>query len=126
VTNIRLTLYGIPHCESVKKARAWLAEHGLAYQFHDYKKSGVPEARLRNWVSAKGWQTLLNRKGTTWRALAPEAQAAIVDSDAAVALMLAHASAIKRPVIEAGELLIVGWDDAAMEVLAALKVSRRA
>lgn len=97
--NQPITVYGIPNCDSVKKARTWLTDQGLLYDFHDFKKQGVPEAELGRWVAAAGWQTVLNRKGTTWRKLEPATQAAVVDSASAQALMLSQASAIKRPVI---------------------------
>ncbi len=93
-------VYGIPNCDSVKKARAWLGAQGLDHQFHDFKKQGVPEAELDAWLQACGWETVLNRKGTTWRKLDPATQAAAVDAASAQALMLAQASVIKRPVIE--------------------------
>jgi Spx/MgsR family transcriptional regulator len=94
-----ITVYGIPNCDSVKKARTWLSDQGLAYEFHDFKKQGVPEADLARWIAAAGWETVLNRKGTTWRKLDAVTQAAVVDSASAQALMLTQASAIKRPVI---------------------------
>ena len=94
-----LTVYGIPNCDSVKKARAWLSEHGLEYAFHDFKKQGVPEAELDTWLKTCGWETLLNRKGTTWRQLDAATQTRVVDAASAKALMLVQASVIKRPVI---------------------------
>lgn len=94
-----LTLYGIPHCDSVKKARAWLNEQGIDHQFHDFKKQGVPEAALDHWLQVCGWETLLNRKGTTWRKLDASAQASVVDTASAKQLMLIESSVIKRPVI---------------------------
>lgn len=94
------TVYGIPNCDSVKKALAWLTEQGLAYDFHDFKKQGVPEARLQQWLQTCGWEVVLNRKGTTWRQLDAATQAAVTDAAAAQALMLQQASVIKRPVIE--------------------------
>jgi len=97
--NKTITVYGIPNCDSIKKARTWLTEQGLAYEFHDFKKQGVPEAELGQWMAAAGWETVLNRKGTTWRKLDAATQAAVVDSASAQALMLIQASAIKRPVI---------------------------
>ena len=97
--NKPLTVYGIPNCDSVKKARTWLTEHGLAYEFHDFKKQGVPETELGQWIAAAGWETVLNRKGTTWRKLETTVQAAVVDSASAQTLMREHASVIKRPVI---------------------------
>ncbi len=93
------TLYGIPNCDSVKHARAWLAEQGLAVGFHDFKKQGVPADRLDHWLQAAGWQVLINRQGSTWRQLSPAEQAAVVDAASARALALAQPSAIKRPVV---------------------------
>ena len=93
-------LYGIPNCDSVKRARAWLAERGTAFAFHDFKKQGVPQARLDAWIDAVGWEPLVNRKGTTWRGLDESLRAGVADAASARALMLAHPSVIKRPVIE--------------------------
>ncbi|AKJ28260.1 ArsC family reductase [Caldimonas brevitalea] len=107
-----MILYGIPNCDTVKKARRWLDEHGIAYTFHDFKKQGVPETRLDHWLATAGWQTLVNRQGTTWRKLDPAAQASVTDAASARALLLAQPSAIKRPVLEAGERLLVGFDAA--------------
>jgi arsenate reductase (glutaredoxin) len=104
------TVYGITNCDSVKKARALLAERGQAYVFHDYKKQGVPEALLRAWVRLKGRDVVLNRKGTTWRALDASVKDGVVDDDSAVALMLAHLSVIKRPIVISGKAVIVGLD----------------
>ena len=97
---IMITLYGIPNCDTVKKARAWLTEHGLDHQFHDFKKLGVPHDRLKLWMAAVGWETLLNRKGTMWRKQSPEVQASVVDAQSAAELMLMQSSVIKRPVVE--------------------------
>ena len=93
-------VYGIPNCDSVKKARTWLQVQGLEHEFHDFKKQGVPEDRLQQWLKACGWEVVLNRKGTTWRKLDPVTQAAVKDAASAKALMQAQASVIKRPVIE--------------------------
>jgi arsenate reductase len=108
-----ITLYGIPNCDTVKKARAWLSERGLAHTFHDFKKQGVPPGELARWTQAAGWEKLLNRKGTTWRKLDAAAQAAVVDAASAQSLMLAHPSVIKRPVVDWGEDITVGFDAAA-------------
>ena len=110
-----ITLFGIPNCETVKKARAWLTEHGLDYQFHDFKKQGVPPERLAAWVNAVGWEKLLNRQGTTWRKLDPATQATAVDAESAAKLLILNASLIKRPVVEwckfaAGNDISVGFD----------------
>ncbi len=94
------TVYGIPNCDTVKRAHAWLTEHGVAHQFHDLKKLGVPAAKLAHWMGELGWERLLNRSGTTWRKLDDAAKAAVVDAPSAAALMLAQASVIKRPVVE--------------------------
>jgi arsenate reductase len=104
------TLYGIPNCDTVKKARAFLAERGVAIEFHDYKKQGVPQAALAHWVQALGWERLLNRQGTTWRKLAPERQAAVTDAASAIVLMLEQPSVIKRPMFVHGAELRVGFD----------------
>ena len=93
-------LYGIPNCDSVKRARAWLSEQRIAVTFHDFKKAGVPPARLDAWIAAVGWEALVNRKGITWRQLDESMRAGVVDAVSARALMLAQPSVIKRPVIE--------------------------
>jgi hypothetical protein len=93
-----IELYGIANCDTVKKARAWLTEHDIAHQFHDFKKSGVSSDQLQAWAQAVGWEKLLNRQGTTWRKLAPEQQAAVLDGASAIALMQGQPSLIKRPV----------------------------
>lgn len=94
-----ITVYGIPNCDSVKKARLWLDGHNAPYAFHDFKKQGVPADLLKNWISALGWETVLNRKGTTWRKLDTASQSAVIDAASAQALMMVHASVIKRPVV---------------------------
>ena len=94
-----ITLYGIPNCDSVKKARVWLTENGHAYQFHDFKKQGVPEAALDNWLAALGWEKVLNKQGTTWKKLPDEVKASVVDATSAKAVLLANSSCVKRPVI---------------------------
>jgi Spx/MgsR family transcriptional regulator len=103
--------YGIPNCDTVKKARAWLDANGVGYVFHDYKKEGADPARLRAWIAAKGWETVLNRRGTAFRRL-DAAQTADLDGETAVALMQANPSTIKRPVVEYPGGLLVGFDDA--------------
>ena len=106
-----ITLYGIPNCDTVKRARAWLAEHGRAARFVDFKKAGVPPERLEAWVAAHGWEQVLNRKGNTWRLLDEAERAAVVDAASAKRLMLAHASTVKRPVVEWGDgAITVGFD----------------
>ena len=95
-----MKVYGIPNCDTVKRARAWLAEHGVAHGLHDFKKQGLPKDRLQDWLQAVGWQTLLNRRGTSWRQLDAAAQAAVVDAGSAAAVMRLTPSVIKRPVVE--------------------------
>lgn len=97
---MKLRLYGIPNCDTVKRARSWLAVHGGEVVFHDFKKAGVPEADLDRWLAAEGWQRLLNTRGTTWRRLADAQREAVVDTASARALLLAEPSLIKRPVVE--------------------------
>jgi arsenate reductase len=106
-----ITLYGIPNCDTVKKARAWLASEGVHYAFHDFKKQGVPPERLDHWMAQAGWEKLLNRQGTTWRKLDPAVQAAAGDAAGARALMLEQSSVIKRPVVEwNARTVTVGFD----------------
>jgi len=95
-----MKLYGIPNCTTVKKARAWLADHALEVVFHDFKKQGVDAAWLREVVAQTGWQALVNTRGTTWRKLTDAEKAAVADETGAIALMLAQPSVIKRPVLD--------------------------
>ncbi len=106
-----ITLHGIKNCDTMKKARAWLDAAGIAYVFHDYKAQGIDAATLRRWAGQVGWETLLNRAGTTFRQL-PEAERAGIDESRALALMLAQPSMIKRPVLEADGVLLVGFKPA--------------
>ena len=109
-----ITLYGIPNCDTVKKARAWLHANGIDAQFVDFKKGGVPPLRLDAWLASAGWETLLNRKGTTWRKLDDGVREAVVDAASARKLMLDQPSVIKRPVVEwDGGDITVGFDAAA-------------
>ena len=110
-----ITIYGIPNCDTVKKARAWLTAQGLSHTFHDFKKQGVPADRLPVWVNTVGFDKLINRQGTTWRKLDDTAQASAATSQGAQALMLTNPSLIKRPVVEwqsmgAVGLVTVGFD----------------
>lgn len=109
-TRKTITLYGIPNCATVKKARSWLDASCVSYQFHDFKKNGVPMEHLQAWIAAVGWEHLVNRQGTTWRKLAPAQQAAVTDAASASALMLAQPSVIKRPVVDWGDATTVGFD----------------
>ena len=108
-----IVLYGIPNCDTVKKARAWLQQAGRDVHFVDFKKAGVPEDRLDLWLAGVGWERLLNRQGTTWRQLDGALRAAVVDAPSARAVMIAHSSVIKRPVVEwADGRITVGFDAA--------------
>lgn len=104
------TIYGIKNCDTMKKARAWLDAHGIAYDFHDYKTQGIDRDQLDSWVRTLGWEVLLNRAGTTFRKL-PDAEKTGLDEAKAVALMLAQPSMIKRPVLDLGSRLIVGFKE---------------
>jgi len=110
------TLYGITNCDTVKRARAWLADQRIEYAFHDFKKSGVPVPRLDAWLRSAGWEKLLNRQGTTWRKLEAEAQLRAGNEEGARQLMLAQPSVIKRPVVEWPDgAVTVGFDPAAWQ-----------
>ena len=103
-----IKLYGIANCDTVKRARAWLTQNSRQHEFIDFKKGGVPPARLDAWLAGVGWQTLLNRKGTTWRQLADGDRDAVIDAVSARRLLLAQPSLVKRPVVE--------WDDGRITV----------
>ena len=103
------TLYGIPNCDTVKKARAWLANNDIDFTFHDFKKQGLTPELVTTWLHDLDWATLVNRKGTTWRNLPDERKAAIVDNDSAMALMLEQPSVIKRPVLQGAGPVSVGF-----------------
>jgi len=103
-----VTIYGIKNCDTMKKARTWLAEHSVEAEFHDYKASGIDRAHLQRWCSEAGWETVLNRAGTTFRKL-DDADKQDLDTDEAITLMLAQPSMIKRPVLEAGDRIIIGF-----------------
>ncbi|OYZ13811.1 MAG: arsenate reductase [Sphingomonadales bacterium 28-64-96] len=103
-----LQLYGIPNCDTVKKARTFLTAAGIVHDFHDYKKAGVPADALARWVARWGWEAVLNRAGTTFKAL-PDADKAGLDADKAIALMLANPSMIKRPIVEGEGVALIGF-----------------
>ncbi len=105
-----IKIYGIPNCDTMKKARKWLDGNNLAYEFHDYKKSGVPEKNLRNWVKKADWDIVLNKRGTTWRKLDEDVKNNI-DETSSIQVMLNNPSAIKRPVLESGKTLLVGFKE---------------
>jgi Spx/MgsR family transcriptional regulator len=103
-----ITLYGIKSCDTMKKARTWLDEHDVAYDFHDYKIAGIDKKHLESWCKQMGWEIVLNRAGTTFRKV-PEADRQNLDAAKAVNLMLAQPSMIKRPVLDLGQRLLVGF-----------------
>ncbi|HKO89324.1 MAG TPA: ArsC family reductase [Burkholderiales bacterium] len=107
---MRVELYGIPNCETVKKALAWLADHDVNVQFHNFKKEGLAPAKVKSWLKQVEWSRLLNRKGTTWRKLDEETQASITTAAAATRLMCEQPSIVKRPVVEYGAKLLLGFD----------------
>ena len=103
------TLYGIPNCDTVKKARTWLAEQQQDFTFHDFKKQGLTEATVKQWLKHVSWETLVNKKGTTWRGLPDERKAAVTDAASATQLMLEFPSVIKRPVLQLKDASHVGF-----------------
>lgn len=105
-----LTLYGIPNCDTVKKAREWLNVRQVAYEFYDFKKMGINPAHLQGWIAQAGLDTIMNKRGTTWRKLTPEQQALSVATHQAIALMVEYPSLIKRPILEADTNLYIGFD----------------
>jgi arsenate reductase (glutaredoxin) len=113
-----IVVYGITNCDTVKKARAWLAGEGVDYRFHDFKKDGLPGEQLATWVKQLGWEKLVNRKGTTWRKLDASTQAGVTDASSAKALMQAQPSVVKRPVVDWGGQVTVGFDPQAWALLA--------
>lgn len=102
-------VYGIPNCGTVKKARKWLDANAISYEFHDYKKKGMTKASLQTWAKSVGWEALLNRRGTTWRKLDDADKAGLTQAKA-IDLLVKHTSMIKRPVIESGDTLLLGFD----------------
>lgn len=113
-----MKLYGIPNCNTVKKARNWLEESGIAYEFHDFKKLGIDEASIHQWLTQKPWDKLVNRAGMTWRNLSDAEKAAVTDNASATQLMLSKTSVIKRPIlVQDGTLLALGFDEAIYQQL---------
>ena len=100
---MNIQIFGIPNCQSVKKARDWMSEQGVEYEIHDFKKAGIDELHLKKWIAQVGLDVILNKKGMTWRQLSKEEQGAIVDEKSAIQAMVLHTSLIKRPVIAFGE-----------------------
>jgi arsenate reductase len=107
-----MIVYGIPNCNTVKKARTWLTDNSLAYEFHDFKKQGITAEKLREWCAVFGWEKVLNKKGTTWKKLSPEIQSGVRDEKTAIAVLLENQSAIKRPIVENdGKAILISFDE---------------
>ena len=111
-----ITLYGIRNCDTIRKARRWLAEHGIEYRFHDFRADGISEAMLSPWIGELGWEQLLNRRGTTWRRL-PETERNSINGDSAMRIMLAQPAIIRRPVLDTGKTRHIGFSDEAYTTL---------
>ena len=103
-------MYGIPNCDTIKKARNWLKDNDVDYEFHNYKKDGVPETELKKWIKNLGWEVLLNKRGTTWRKL-DETTKNDVNEKSAIKIMLDNPSIIKRPVLDDGKSILVGFNE---------------
>ena len=112
----KVRIYGIKNCDTMKKAFAWLDENGIAYEFHDYKKAGVPPGKLKDWSKQAGWEKLANTRGPTWRKI-PEDQRADLNEAKVIKLLEQNTSAIKRPIVESGSNLLVGFDEKAFGAL---------
>src|SRR4051812_21744687 len=110
----KITLYGIPNCDTTKKAMNWLNKNKIAYAFHDYKQEGITKAKLEEWSKKAGWETVFNKRSTTWRELPVAEQNKITDQSSAIKVMLENNSIIKRPIIESGGELIIGYNEGAM------------
>lgn len=106
-----MKLYGISNCNTVKSARAWLTEQGAQVEFHDFKKNGVPDEQLNQWLSVLGWQTVVNRRGTTWRGLDEATRNSVIDNASAAEVLRRYPSVIKRPIFEVGNRIVAGFDE---------------
>ena len=113
-----MIVYGIPNCNTVKKAMTWLNENGFKPEFHDFKKKGISPEKLAEWCDIFGWEKVLNKQGTTWKKLSLEEQEVVVDKQSAIAVLLNHTSAIKRPVVEVnGKAVLIGFNETAYSEL---------
>ena len=110
---VKITVYGIPNCDTIKKTLAWFKQHKIDVGFWDYKKSGITKEKLSGWCKKSGWEVLLNKKSTTWRSLTLPEQKKITNQSSAIKLMIKNNSIIKRPVIESGDKIFIGFDEAA-------------
>jgi arsenate reductase len=109
---VNMIVYGIPNCNTVKKARTWLAENGFEAEFHDFKKKGITAEKLNTWCNVFGWEQVLNKKGTTWRGLSAELQESVTDKTSAIAVLLQYNSAIKRPIVEIeGQPVLISFNE---------------
>ena len=106
-----MKVYGIPNCDTVKKSLTWLKENGIEYEFHDFKKLGIAEQKLKEWASQTGWEPLVNKKGLTWRNLDQQVKDSVISDKAAFALMQEKTSVIKRPVLETNGKILLGFDE---------------
>lgn len=106
-----IKVYGIANCDTVKKALGWMKEHQLPYEFHDYKKQGITVAKLNKWCGHFGWETLVNKTGTTWKGLSESEKNLVIDQPSAVNLMMEKTSIIKRPIVEAGRKYLIRFDE---------------
>ena len=106
-----IVIYGIPNCDTIKKTLKWFSQHQLPYRFHDYKKEGITAEQLKQWSAQLGWEKLLNTRGTTWRKVDPAVQTATNNATAAIRLMKEHTSLIRRPIIEQGKIIFVGFNE---------------
>ena len=113
----KITLYGIPNCDTTKKAMNWLNKNKVAYAFHDYKQEGITKAKLEEWSKKAGWETVFNKRSTTWRELPVAEQNKVTDQSSAIKVMMENNSIIKRPIIESGGELIIGYNEGAMKHL---------
>ena len=107
----KIIVYGIPNCDTTKKALAWLSKKNIPFSFHDYKQQGISKEKLNDWCNRKGWELIFNKRSTTWRELTEAVQKKITDQPAAIKLMIENNSIIKRPIIEFGKELIVGFNE---------------
>jgi len=110
-----MIVYGIPNCNTVEKALAWLKQHQVDFEFHDYKKKGITKTKFEEWAAKVGWEALLNKKGTTWRQLAPTVQQSILNKEAAFNLILEKPSVTKRPILESNNKILIGFDEEAFK-----------
>ena len=113
----KITLYGIPNCDTTKKVMNWLKKNNIAYAFHDYKQEGITKAKLEAWSKKAGWETVFNKRSTTWRELPAVEQNKVTDQSSAIKVMIENNSIIKRPIIESRGELIIGYNEGAMKNL---------